>query len=294
VSANSLWWEIIERASGQGVLRVLLKRVTETGGHAIATRIGEFLEDEPVVDADHITPDGEPDWKGFDDSEELERLIVEDRSTLLDVAFLARGVEIAPSICRLVVGFGGKSYFGTGLRITEDALLTNHHVLFNWKDNDSKADSVAAWFGYERDLGGAQLAHEIVLGDPATIVGDKSHDWAAVRMAEPIDAKYPALGVTPGTPVAKDDRVYIIQHPQGGPKQIGMHHNLVRFVDDNVIQYWTDTMGGSSGSPVFNSDWELVGLHHRYVKVTNGKTEIRNQGRRIERVREGLEAVGLT
>ena len=28
------------------------------------------------------------------------------------------------------------------------------------------------------------------------------------------------------------------------------------------IHYRTATEGGSSGSPVFNSSWDLVGLHH--------------------------------
>ena len=32
---------------------------------------------------------------------------------------------------------------------------------------------------------------------------------------------------------------------------------------DDLVQYSTDTEPGSSGSPVFNQDWEIVGLHHR-------------------------------
>ncbi len=42
---------------------------------------------------------------------------------------------------------------------------------------------------------------------------------------------------------------------------IGLSHNLVRHVDRDVLQYWTDTKVGSSGAPVFNSRWEVVGLH---------------------------------
>ena len=91
-------------------------------------------------------------------------------------------------------------------------------------------------------------------------------------------------------PVRVDDRVYIIQHPSGAPKKIGMIHNVVRSVDDDVVQYLTDTEGGSSGSPVFNEQWGLVALHHQWVEATiNGVKEIRNQGRRIERVVAGLQ-----
>ena len=42
---------------------------------------------------------------------------------------------------------------------------------------------------------------------------------------------------------------------------IGLSHNLVRHVDRDVLQYWTDTKEqSSSGAPVFNSRWEVVGL----------------------------------
>ena len=97
-------------------------------------------------------------------------------------------------------------------------------------------------------------------------------------------------------PVRVGDRVYIIQHPNGGVKKIGMHHNLVRFVDEDVLQYWTDTEAGSSGSPVFDEQWRLVALHHRWVESAGAGAagrEFRNQGRRIARVAEGLTAHGL-
>ena len=58
--------------------------------------------------------------------------------------------------------------------------------------------------------------------------------------------------------VAKEQRVVIIQHPGGGQKQIAIAHNLVTYFDDNSVQYLTDTMPGSSGSPVFNEAWEVI------------------------------------
>jgi hypothetical protein len=60
-----------------------------------------------------------------------------------------------------------------------------------------------------------------------------------------------------------NDFVSIIQHPQGGPKKIAFTDNKVSAVFDDLVQYSTDTEPGSSGSPVFNQDWEIVGLHHR-------------------------------
>ena len=60
-----------------------------------------------------------------------------------------------------------------------------------------------------------------------------------------------------------NDFVSIIQHPQGGPKKIAFTDNKVSAVFNDLVQYSTDTEPGSSGSPVFNQDWEIVGLHHR-------------------------------
>ena len=77
-------------------------------------------------------------------------------------------------------------------------------------------------------------------------------------------------------------------------KKIGMHHNVVRFADEDIVQYWTDTEPGSSGSPVFNERWELVALHHLSLEArTPEGREYRNQGRRIDRVAEGLKSAGL-
>ena len=59
--------------------------------------------------------------------------------------------------------------------------------------------------------------------------------------------------------------VNIVQHPNGEPKQLAARQNrLVDLVED-FLHYETDTAPGSSGSPVFNDQWEVVGLHHAGV-----------------------------
>jgi len=104
----------------------------------------------------------------------------------------------------------------------------------------------------------------------------------------------PVIALDGAPPPAVGDRVYIIQHPNGSPKKIGMINNEIRFVDDDVVQYLTDTYAGSSGSPVFDERWRLVALHHRWVEYKRqGEIEYRNQGRRITRVAAGLSAAGI-
>ena len=285
---QSVWHELITKARNQGRLRELLGQVAASGD-GVAVRLRELTADAPVVEAPADTL--QPAWQGFACSGELERQIF-DEPTLLDVAFLQRGVELAPAVARLLVTLSGGRYYGTAFRIGEDLLLTNHHVLFDAAG--TKATVVEAWLHYELDVTGRPREHQTIGCRADTIVGDQAHDWAVLRAHAPLPAGVPILDLACAGSVAAGDRVYIIQHPNGGMKKIGMHHNVVRYADEDVVQYWTDTEPGSSGSPVFSERWELVALHHRWLEVgTPGAREYRNQGRRITRVAEGIKAAGL-
>src|SRR5262249_44290809 len=64
--------------------------------------------------------------------------------------------------------------------------------------------------------------------------------------------------------------------PGGERKQVCVRENKLLKYDDNspFIWYQTDTVGGSSGSPVFNNSWDVVALHHSSVprmKKVNGR-----------------------
>lgn len=288
---TEVWHDLISQARNQDRLHELLKQIRSGADAAVGVRIGELLAASPVVAAP-ATPAQAGVWKGFDDAEALERQIFE-KYSLLDIAFLRRGLELAPAVARLLVTLPSGKYHGTAFRIGDDLMLTNHHVLFDHDAGDAPATEVEIWFGYERTFAGSTLAHTVVMGRPDTVAGGKARDWAVVRVASPVPEGTPVIALTGARPVRVDDRVYVIQHPSGGVKKIGMHHNVVRHVDDDVLQYWTDTEGGSSGSPVFDERWQLVALHHRWVEQqVQGTREYRNQGQRIAKVVEELTAAG--
>ncbi len=285
-----VWSDSLTLAHRQAKLKALLQNIIDSGDAAIAIRVKELLADEPVTESTTQTVAGT--WKAASVGG-AEKVTLGD-PTFLDVAFLRRGTELAAGVCRLLVTTATGRSHGTAFRITDKHLLTNHHMLFDHDDGMAEVTNVEIWFGYERTFAGVDLEPTVLQGDLSTIDGNLEHDWGVISTTVPMPKDTPKISIVGATPVKEDDRVYIIQHPSGSPKKIGMIHNVVRHVDPNVVQYLTDTEGGSSGSPVFNERWEVVALHHWWLEsTTDGVKEIRNQGIRIERVAEGLAAIGV-
>ena len=54
----------------------------------------------------------------------------------------------------------------------------------------------------------------------------------------------------------------MIGHPLGGTLSFSISDNLLIDYADPKIQYRAPTNPGSSGSPVFDANWDLLALHH--------------------------------
>ncbi|GAA0451289.1 trypsin-like peptidase domain-containing protein [Streptomyces olivaceiscleroticus] len=293
-NASLQWYSIMTEARAEERLAELLAAVRRWQP-PLGTRIDELVGEHPVLEpgtgpTDDLTRPQGAGWKGFG----AERLVVSGVDTLLGIAFLSAGLDRSRSICRITSTFNGRQSWGTASLIGTDLLLTNHHVLHDWDGDGRAAQVVEAWFDYELDEAGRTRSVSVVPCDPRTIAGDREHDWSVIRTSAPPPPTSAVLDLTAGSPPRENDYVFIIQHPDGGPKMIGLSHNLVRHVDNDVIQYWTDTKAGSSGAPVFDSRWRVVGLHHRWVEAPEGEgIAYRNQGRRIERVLAGMGSRGI-
>lgn len=284
------WKGTLDAAKTSGRMTELLEAV-RAARPTLGARLAELTGQVTVLEARTggaaglRQPDG-PGWQGFGQEE----LVVAGSNTLLGIAFLSVGLSRSRSICRIRASFpGGKEFVGTAALIGPNLLLTNHHVLHDWENRDRAARTAEAWFGFEDDEAGLSRQLTIVGCDATTIVGERAHDWAVVRTTKAPPSDTPVL-LLRGAPAPQvNDYVFIIQHPDGGPKMIALSHNLVRSVTNDVLQYWTDTKSGSSGAPVFNRHWQVVGLHHHWVEApAEDGVDYRNQGRRIERVIEGL------
>ena len=211
----------------------------------------------------------------------LERII--GKNDLIGSEFLERGARAARSVGRIRIrGTGGRPLgFGTGSLVAPRLLLTNNHVL-NALD---RAAASTVEFNVEDGLDGRPLTpvvfalapRDFFLTDPAldfTLVavgpqtgGDCGPDPFGFNRARQDD-----------DPVLIEEYVNIIQHPNGQPKQLALRDNQVVDLLPDFLHYRADTQPGSSGSPVFNDQWELVGLHHSGVPKRDGQGNILARG----------------
>lgn len=216
---------------------------------------------------------------------------------LMPVAYLQRGAVAARAVAR--IDLGGGSY-GTGFLITPGVLITNNHVL----PNAATAARAQAHFHYEVDLSDAPVGPIVVGLSPEKLFFTSPQDEldfsvVAVDGSVPL-APYGCLPLIEATgKVSEGEWLTIIQHPNGGRKQVCVRENKLIQRKDDVLWYTTDTEPGSSGSPVFNNDWFVVALHHAGVPDTqNGVTQtnpdgspkwIANEGIRVSRIVQTLK-----
>lgn len=174
--------------------------------------------------------------------------------------------------------------FATGFLVAPDLLLTNHHV-FRTAD---EAEGAGAQFLYERTQAGIRQGLIFQLEPKRFFLNNKRLDYAVVAIkgtaldGGPLDQfKFLPLIGDKGK-IRKGDPVNIIQHPDGNPKQYATVNNaLLDLRDDGFLLYETDTLEGSSGSPVFNQSWETVGLHHCGVPRIENNMLVTLTGQRL-------------
>lgn len=69
------------------------------------------------------------------------------------------------------------------------------------------------------------------------------------------------------------DLVNIIQHPRGRRKEIVLSNNRLKEMSPDYLEYTADIDFSSSGSPVFNQQWQLVGLHRSAIRRSTTDAE---------------------
>ena len=296
-----LWKEILEQASGDGLLRELITQVLKQmrPDHPMYKFFESVLNtgDAPL-DAEPVSEDGVPNFISDDDSVTDEEALLFKEDLTLPIGKLASLIStlqkleaLAPSVCRLVVTFNGPKQYGTAFRIGKKTLLTNHHVLHS-KHTDEKAAAVTAQFGYDDDGAGGELDPKGYKCDAATIESNKDNDWGIIICLEELPDSIPVIDLDKAVAPVMYAQAFIIQHPQAGTKKIGYVRNSISNMNDRIVHYLTDTQEGSSGAPVFNEAGELIALHHAGGQPTEltGKAPMKkNEGILIKKIKEDMD-----
>ncbi len=208
----------------------------------------------------------------------LEQII--DTNDLLDVTFLSEGARAARAVGRILLPVTGGTRLGTGFMVSPRVMMTNNHVLAT---TTQAGDATLEFDFFIREAGGTSPVERYRLQPDLLFLTDIALDFTVVAVQETNEAGA-AVGdrgfhrlIAESGKAVVGERLNIIQHPGGDPQKVAVHDNTLVDVDGDFLHYRTDTMGGSSGSPVFNNQWDLVALHHAAVGALN-------EGARISRV----------
>ena len=232
--------------------------------HRRARQLGVDDRDDPVV--------AELNIKRFYEKVHL-------GADFLPARFLRDGDGRTRAVCRIRTSDGAS---GTGFLVSNtNSIMTNNHVL----PTPEVAAEGTAEFGYES---GGQKIHLALRPDTFFITNPKL-DYTIVACDRDVGADVVAIPLlrSPST-ITRGERVNVIQHPRGRPKEVAIRSNDVTSVLKTVIRYRADTEPGSSGSPVFNDAWDLVALHH--AGVVDGGGRATNEGIRIASIVADLQA----
>ncbi len=207
-----------------------------------------------------------------DDKKHFEAILGADRYKTL--TWYLKGLDRATAVARIETKTG--TALGTGFLLQaselsaglrEDwVLVTNAHVI---SDEESeltagvgpraqRPEDVEIVFHTGPNKGTRFRAKDILYTS-----GRHDYDCTIVTMTGSLTLD-PPVDVSKHLPlVSSKQRVYVIGYPLAGGLAFSIDDNLLLDHDQLHIHYRAPTERGSSGSPVFNANWDLIAVHHR-------------------------------
>ena len=245
-----MWRLEVRRPPGAGILPALRSALLDQDGGEVRV---------PLVDvqADRLDDIAPP---------ELERVFGPTRFKTL--TWYKQGLERCRAVAR--VEDASEAGLGTGFLVEGPSLhpalpplvlVTNGHVI---PEGIDPRDAVVAFRGLEGDAG-VRLRFQVRRSWWYESSATPGLDTTLVELDSAPENVIPVpLAATLPSLTAEDPpRAYLIGHPRGlAQPQFTLQDNVLLDYDDVHVHYRSPTEAGSSGSPVFNNQWELIALHH--------------------------------
>jgi len=193
----------------------------------------------------------------------------------------------------------GKRVCGTGFLVSNDIVMTNHHVI-DYADKDGlPGTSFDLTFGYRSKE--AQVARYRLVERDWLLASDSRLDYALLKVdgapgSDPLVDKgttergfFKLVNETP----AENEPLLILQHPfnalEANPATLRLTVGFAKRPGPDqpqyILRHSANTDEGSSGSPVFSGRMDLIGLH-------NWGGQDHNEAIKVGFIRDHLESTG--
>lgn len=229
--------------------------------------------------------------------------------------------QIEMQVCRIEIPTNNYQHFGTGFLIAPNVVMTNFHVIESVISEQVASSNVILRFDYKKLTDGKiinkgteyHLAEEDWLIDSSPYVNEENRlstpdelDYALLRLNETPGQE--PIGNNPERDASKrgwiklntepynflpNTPLFILQHPNAAPLKLAFDTEAIIGINENgtTVTYKTNTEGGSSGSPCFDINWNLVALHHSGDPMWQNPTY--NAGTPISAICSCLKKKGL-
>lgn len=203
--------------------------------------------------------------------------------------YVNKVLELSKSVCQVRT----RDIFGSGFLLFDKYVLTNFHVVkphYNFKTGQL-TNNITVTFSYDNQETNCDLidVEEVVCYEYGEYPGNKC-DWVLLKVSDSMPLPNGLLPHIKSVSDTECSNIFIIGHPNCKVKQVdfstiicpnnrrqaveenwrknpGRNDNLLNRVVKNIPQlngrltYKSNFYHGSSGSPVFNEEGNLVAIH---------------------------------